>query len=235
MTLRWQPRNGGHASWGEDTTISTRFSFPDMVRHHLQSVKAALQAIPFWVWFLPFLFGGVIILLLQSPLSWITEKPLQEVVAAVVIGNAALLVLLVCYWVRELFALLLAVLVWALFFRELHFTGTSKGLYLTIIVLAWLASSKRDALKCFMSELPVIVLLSGAMWTYLITKLLDRNFFTFLPNYYQWSHNVEETLETFGHLMIMTLVVVTLRIGSLRQRQIEGAASGTKKRVHQSA
>lgn len=193
----------------------------EAISHHIGSARAVLTGLPVWVWPLPLVLGLVIILVTLTPAGWMTTKPTQEIVAPVVIGLAAALSFIVHRWVGETFTLLLAVFAWSLFARELHFYGTNNGAYIAIAVLAWLASSKRDAIADYLRQTPVAVLLGGAMLTYVVTKVLDRGYLSFLPGYQDWHHNVEETMETSGHLMVFALVVITFRIGSLR------AAAGT--------
>lgn len=178
----------------------------------------AFLGIPYWVWPVPFLLSAGVWLILQTPIDWLTEKPVQEIVAPVVIGLTALLVLFVNRWVSEFFTLLLACFVWALFLRELHFFGTNNGFYLAVILLAWWASSRREAIRDFLKWRSIGALLSCSLWTYFVTKLFDRHYFSFLPGYDVWHDNVEESLETLGHLMVFALVVVTLRIGSIQGR-----------------
>lgn len=188
-------------------------------RHHSETARLLFRGLPYWALLVPFLLGAAVLLIMQTPFAWVTEKDLQEIAAPVVILVAALVSLYVHYCLRVLFTLFLAVLACALFYRELHIIGSSRTLYATIVILAVLCSVKREALREYFSERVISALLFAAMWTYLVTKLLDRNFFTFLPNYYAWSHNVEESLETVAHLMILALGVVTLRLGTLKNGQ----------------
>lgn len=203
------------------------FTIADTFRHHLGSAKAALTGMPYWVWPLPILLCAGIILITQTPIGWVTEKGVQEIAAPVAIGLTAGLVLFVHYWTRAFFTLLLACFVWALFLRELHFTGTSNGLYISLIVLAWLASSRRDEISDFLKWPSIRALLGCALWTYFITKLFDRHYVSFLPGYADWHNNVEESLETLAHAMVFALVVMTLRIGAM---QGKSSAKGKRKK-----
>jgi len=196
-----------------------KFDITGTILHHLESAKMTLLGIPFWVWPLPFLLCVVILLIRQSPIGWMTEKPVQEIMAPTVISLTAVLVLFVHRWVRELFTVMLAILVWVLFMRELHFYGTGRALYATVVVLAFLASAKRDELSDFLGQRSICTLLSLSLWTYIVSKMFDRHYFSFLPAYNDWNNNVEETLETFGHLFVLSLVVMTLRYASLRSRE----------------
>lgn len=193
-----------------------KFDIAGTVRHHFQSAKMALLNIPLWVWPLPFLLCVVILLIRQSPIGWMTEKPNQELIAPTVICLTAMLALFVHRWTRELFTLMLACLVWALFLRELHFIGTSRALYITVIALTIIASYKRDELAEFLSQRAIGILLPLALWTYFVSKLFDRHVFYFMPDYVLWHDNVEETLETCGHVITFALVIATLRYASTR-------------------
>ena len=150
-------------------------------------------------------------------MGWITSKPVQEIAAPVVIGLAAGLSIAVHYRLRQLFSLMLACFAVALFLRELHFTGTTFGLYSTVFVLAVWGNAKWERIRDFAANREIASLLACAVWTYLIAKMFDRHYLSFLPNYYGWHDNVEETLESFGHLMVFALVVATLQLGTVLQ------------------
>ncbi len=199
-----------------------KFDIAGTISHHFESAKIALLNTPYWVWPLPFLLCIVILLIRQSPVGWMTEKPVMEIIAPTIIGLTAILVLFVHRWTRELFTLMLACLVWALFMRELHFYGTGRGLYITVFVLAVMASYKRDELKEFLSQRAIGTLLPLALWTYFVSKLFDRHVFRSLPDYLLWHDNVEETLEASGHAFTLALVIMTLRYASLRIQKGEG-------------
>ncbi len=181
-----------------------------------------LKSISLLVWLLPFVLSLVIWAITKTPIGWMTEKPVQEIVAPVVIGMTAALVLAVHRWVGTRFSLLLACFVWSLFFRELHFWGTNNGFYIAlvaIIIWGWLSRSQiSEFLQCRV----IRFFLSGAFLIYLLSKIVDRGYLAFLPEFAVWRHNLEETLETCGHLMVFALVVMTLRVATLRRQQNQG-------------
>lgn len=199
---------------GDDTKRLIR----NTLSYHLNSAKAAITGLPLWVWPVPIVLALAALAVTFSPLGWMTAKPVQEVAAPVVIGMTAVLSFFVHRWTRETFTLLLTVFCWTLFARELHFTGTNNGAYIAIVVLAWLASTKRAEIGYFLRQRPVSILLGGAMLTYFVTKVFDRGYLAFLPDYRIWHSNVEETMETCGHLMVFALVVFTLHVGSALSR-----------------
>ena len=190
----------------------------DTFSYHLNSARAALTGLPLWVWPVPVVLALAVLGVTFSPLGWVTAKPVQEIAAPVVIGMTAVLSFFVHRWTRETFTLLLTVFCWTLFARELHFTGTNNGAYIAIVVLAWLASTKRAEIVHYLRQRPVSGLLGSAVLTYFVTKLFDRGYFSFLLEYRLWHSNVEETMETCGHLMVFALVVVTLHAGSALSR-----------------
>ncbi len=52
--------------------------------------------------------------------------------------------------------------------------------------------------------------LVGAIWTYSISKIMDRDYLIFMPKYHEWNNYVEESLESVGHLMVLTTSIIIL-------------------------
>ncbi|MDA7948626.1 MAG: hypothetical protein MPJ78_14260 [Hyphomicrobiaceae bacterium] len=181
------------------------------------SAGTGLARLPIWVWLAPIGVALIVIVLIHTPLSRVFEKPVQEIIAPVVIGLAAGLSLVAHYRLRKLFTLMLACFALALFARELHFKGTNAGFYVAIVVLAVWATLKWKQIREFFGDRGIAGLLTCAFWTFFITKLLDRHYLSFLPGYTVWHNYVEETLETFGHVMVFALIIATLHLGSLLQ------------------
>lgn len=121
-----------------------------------------LKSIPVLVWLLPFVLSLIIWAISTTPIGWMTDKPVQEIAAPVVIGMTAALVLAVHRWVGAKFSLLLACFVWSLFFRELHFWGTNNGFYIAfvaIMIWGWLS---RNQISEFLQCRVIRFFLSGA-------------------------------------------------------------------------
>lgn len=182
------------------------------IRIHWDSAWAALRATPLLVFALPFLASAFILLVYLTPGGWITEKPVQELVAPTVLAMAAASVLFVHYWARAKFTLMLTLYVWALFLRELHFEFMNGGILLALAGLMWWLSNVRQELEQWLSSYWIRLWLAGSFFTYFMTDITDRHLFSFLPHYRSWNDNVEETLETFGHLLVFALVLVTLKV-----------------------
>ncbi|NKB53314.1 MAG: hypothetical protein GKR97_14005 [Rhizobiaceae bacterium] len=182
------------------------------IRIHWDSGWAALGATPLPAFAIPFFAAGLILLIRLSPVGWATEKPVQEIIAPTVLALAAGSVLLVHHWTRAKFTLMLSLFVWALFLRELHFEFMNGGILFALAGLMWWLSNVRHELVEWLSCFWIRLWLAGSFCTYFISDMMDRHLFYFLPHYRSWNDNVEETLETFGHLMVFALVLMTFKI-----------------------
>jgi hypothetical protein len=147
----------------------------------------------------------------QTPIGWLTGKRAQEFFGLYFMVATALIATY-CYWrARGLLPKMLAALTGALFLREWHFWGTSEAFYVAFAGLSIWAYMRRDDLAEWLHSAASRGLLAGAFWTYAISQILDRHFLLSLPGYLSWHNNIEETLETSGHVMVLALVVLTYR------------------------
>ncbi|MEP1208513.1 MAG: hypothetical protein ABJM29_11000 [Rhizobiaceae bacterium] len=188
------------------TSLKHQFSI------HWDSSWAALRATPLLVYVLPFLAAAVILLVRPTSVGWVTEKPVQELIAPTILAMAAGSVLFVYYWTRAKFALMLALFVWALFLRELHFEFMNGGILFALAGLMWWLSNVREELVGWLKVYWIRLWLAGSFFTYFISDMMDRHLFSFLPHYASWHDNVEESLESIGHLMVFALVFTTLKV-----------------------
>ena len=203
--------------FGEWTTEENRQQARNVIERHWESTKAAFWGMPLEAWLAPFVCIFGILLIYLSPWNELASKPTQEIVAPVIIGMTAIVSLFVHRWVGETFTLILACFAWALFIRELHIPLSNNGFYIAIFAIAWWVSNQRFELAQWFSYKWIRIFLGGAFWTYLITKVFDRHYVSFLPAYNSWNNHVEETLEACGHGMVFALVIATLRIGLTRK------------------
>lgn len=198
------------------TATTVRARLTELFLSLSKTAVVVLKSIHLLVWVLPFGLSLAIWAISRTPIGWMTEKPIQEIVAPVVIGMTAVLVLAVHRWAGAKFSLLLACFVWSLFFRELHFWGTNNGFYIALVVIMIWGWLSRDQISEFLQCRVIRFYLSGAFLIYLFSKIVDRGYLAFLPDFAVWRHNLEETLETCGHLLVFALVVMTLRVATLQ-------------------
>ena len=181
-------------------------------RLHWDSAWAALRATPLLVFALPFVAAAVILVVRITPIGWVTEKPSQELIAPTVLAVAAGSVLFVHYWTKAKFTLMLSIFVWALFLRELHFEFMNGGILFALAGLMWWLSTVRHELQEWLSNFWIRLWLAGSFFTYFVSDMMDRHVLIFVPNYFSWNDNVEETLETFGHTLVFSLVLMTFKL-----------------------
>lgn len=192
------------------------FSVSDFVRHHFESGCSALRGTPMWVWPIPFVFGFLVYLLIDTPLGIVTTKAVEEIVGQVISGMAVV----AAFWVHRradvFFTLLLTLFSFTLFLRELHFWGTSEAVFVALAALAWWASSRREEVLPYLRITYVGPSLAAALWIYIVTQIVDQHYLLTaglvpLDDYLSWNDNVEETLETVGHLFLLSAAVLTGR------------------------
>lgn len=117
----------------------------------------------------------------------------------------------------------------ALFMRELHFQGTNTGFYIALVVLLVWASHARDRLEPFISDRSIVATTMAMLWTYAVTKVLDRGYIDELLPQGRLSRDLyEENLELLGHLLFVALVVISFRVveAAARNRAPATAALG---------
>lgn len=190
------------------------FSLTDFVRHHFESGMMALRNVPLWVWPLPFLFAGLILLIVQTPLAIVTTKPVQELIGPSTMIATTLLAVFVHRKVGVFFTLLLACFAGAIFMREWHVWGTEQAIFVALAALAWWASSRREEIIPYLRKSNVGGLLCTALLCYAASQFMDQDILLKLDlvainDYKQWNDNIEETLETIGHMFIFAAVVMT--------------------------
>ncbi len=156
------------------------------------SALETVKSVPVAMWFMPLILSFAIWAFARTPLGWMTEKPVQEIAAPVVIGITAALMIAVHQWVGAKFSLLLACFVWSLFLRELHFWGTNNGFYIAFVVLVIWGWLSRHQMEEFLNQTSIRYFLSGALLIYLFSKIVDRGYLSFLPDFKMWRHNLEE-------------------------------------------
>jgi hypothetical protein len=134
-----------------------------------------------------------------------TYRDAMEVVALCVLLPALLLALVGArregagsgWWVAALVA--------TLFMREVHFTGTSTGVYVGLLILFTVlvrhASDWRPTLVRPGFATPLV----AAFGCYFLSQTLDQRWWKFLPAEDVWHTVVEESLEVMGHVFILAL------------------------------
>ncbi len=129
-------------------------------------------------------------------------RPVMERWAPIVLATTSLIALLRFATSRKTIFLWLFALAVVLLCREIHFTGTSAGVYPALGLLFYLSWCHYDRLGRFFASRGFVTLLVLVFFIYILSTSLDRSAWRFLPHREIWSSPLEELLELVGHIAL---------------------------------
>ena len=194
-----------------------------VVANLFADVRAIGTHLPLWSWLLPasglcllgLLGSGQLLPWFVGKYAW-TGKDFQEVLGPGLL--AAALVVAALQWVmeRSFCRGWLLALPTVLLCRELHFPGTGTGVFIGLAVIAVTAARERSRLQPVWSCTSLCGWWFGAISWYILAVSIDSGAWKFLPHAVWWGVNLEETMESGGHLCILlgTLSSVVMLAGS---------------------
>lgn len=159
---------------------------------------------PFTLWILPFII--VYTLGHWGLEKWCGREILEQAAIPLVLASVVSFGLLA--WRRgNEFAKVLFVLSFGFFCRELHFAGTSKGIYVLIAFVAGWAIYRRKEITALIKDTPVEIWLWAACLCYVLSQVVARRAFgeehlNILPMEEKYNVAFEETMETLAHSML---------------------------------
>jgi hypothetical protein len=173
-----------------------------------------------WWWLaMPFLAIGSVYLAYgnrshELARLWV-RKDVHEVAAIVLLGIAVgVFALRYLYLERRQVRLTLILLVWCVAFlcREIHFTGTHRGIWVAIALIVLWAIWWAPRLKDEIVRYPGRFLMLAAVFTYFCGQLVERRVFrasrlAILPHEQAYHVMIEETIENAGHLLFLAAAV----------------------------
>lgn len=180
---------------------------------HLETARRLVSLTPAWVLLIP--AAGAVALYILNLYPSIAPHLDKDGAEKVAIAILAVGILLACWlvWTRgHLYDKWLLVFAISLFLRELHFLGTNTGFYIALVVLLVWASHARDRLEPFFSDRRIVAAMMAMLWTYFITKLLDRGYLDVALPAGTTRDLFEENLENLGHTIFIVLVVLSFRV-----------------------
>ncbi len=109
--------------------------------------------------------------------------------------------------------LILTVLILALLCREIHFTGTGKGIYAALVIISVWTVLWRKKIAEPMRDYRLVSWLIAAAWTYFMAYLVGQRLFSakhiaIIPNEKAIHTCLEEVVETAGHVLLIVSAVV---------------------------
>ena len=177
-----------------------------------QSLVGRRQYRQWW----PVLFGpaGMFLVYLakMTGQEWLVSRGANEGIALGMVGVCVVGFGLQVIIFRCEFHLFMLALCASFFCREWHFPGTSKGIYIALVVLALWAVIRKDKLAIIRDN-RLKIWLWATFGTYLLSQLIARRVFryVYLPQEANLHIFLEETVETVAHMMMIVTCFVTWR------------------------
>ncbi len=140
------------------------------------------------------------------------ERPLKDMMENIsppILAVAAGLALVRLAISKSPYFIWLAILCGSLFCRELHFEGTSIGIYVALVILLLVAGLKYSLFAEYFSSRTVITLVTCVFFTYFIAMTFDQRWYTFIPNARKYYRPVGEIIEVTGHIFTLMLVLLS--------------------------
>ncbi len=158
----------------------------------------------------PLLTAALAVGVCAGLLPWLQEATM-ETVALVVVALALAVGLVRLALTREPYFLWLTVLIAVLLCREIHFAGTSAGVYVGFACMLAVAWWKYPLLKNYFASRTVMTLLAMIFFSYFLAKTLDQNWWKMVPGEDTFERPVEETMEVVGHCLLLLLATISTK------------------------
>jgi hypothetical protein len=155
----------------------------------------------------PFLLGPAAMVLVYAAYFLGVERTafrhMNEMLALVLLSIPLTSFLAAAIRYKSHFHFFMAALSGAFFCREWHFYGTGNGIYVALVVLGVWGYTQKDTFFKTIGNGPYKMWLFATFGTYLLSQLIARRVFRFLPYEDPLHIGLEETVETTAHLMLI--------------------------------
>ncbi|HPS56042.1 MAG TPA: hypothetical protein PLP05_10630 [Sedimentisphaerales bacterium] len=164
----------------------------------------------------PFIIGPLVMVIVYILYGFneisASDKGMLENIHLILIATALLLFTAVAVKQKNIFSYVMTALCFSFFCRELHFVGTSTGVYVAIAIIAALAISKRKQIISIIEQGKIKPWLYATGFTYLLSQLIARRIFRhILPNEHDVHVILEEMVEFAAHAMMIITAIITFR------------------------
>ncbi|MDB5389074.1 MAG: hypothetical protein JWM11_4720 [Planctomycetaceae bacterium] len=212
MASQLLPLNEQEVSRSSDAHQCPKFSVKLLARHGNSLLVTLIQivaALPLWSKWVPAIALSVLFLAAGPALPWFigkyawTGKDFQEVLGPSLLGAAVFVAAFQCLQLWSVCRIWMLSIPATFLCRELHFAGTGTGVYVAIIAIVWFGSVNSTRLRPVWNCRNVCGCWFGAACVYALAVSVDSGVWKFLPNAVWWSVNLEETLESIGHSLIL--------------------------------
>ena len=143
----------------------------------------------------------------------ILGKNIQEPLHLGLISAALVVFLTAAIKEKEMFRFLMSALCFSFLCREMHFVGTSLGVYIAIAIITIWAISKWKQVEPAIKQGKIKPWLYATGFTYILSQMIARRVLRSLhvPNEQQVHVILEEAIETVAHSMMVITAIITWR------------------------
>jgi len=140
----------------------------------------------------------------------------NEIAAVFIMGATTAFFLLRSILFRKRYDCLLLALAVAFLCREIHFQGTSKGVYVAVgIIGAWAWIWRDSILDAMEGKTTLKTVIAGMIWSYFISIIIQRRVFKHVPlgaEFHRFEQSVhvalEEVTENVAHSMFLLVALL---------------------------
>ncbi len=185
---------------------------PDLPSNHSASKPLIVQGVLWYRWFILLIpVAGFAFVYLELALGVdfhdkavrTLHREIHEVIALILTPIAIIVHTLHFQNGRRPVHLILAVLAVAILCREVHFAGTTKGIYIAIGIIAAWAALWFKRIKPNLDEGQMGLWIAGAGCSYLFSQVIARRAFRALPYEDPLHIALEETVENVAHMLLI--------------------------------
>ena len=176
----------------------------------------------------PLLFGPAIILtvyisylLNPHPSCWIGNKPRLEMLAIYFTSAATIIYLIRIIFSRNPVFILLFALSLTFLCREIHFAGTTTGVYIALAILGVWSLFWQDRIFEGLKKGALLKWVVSTFAIYFLSVLVARRVFRFMPLEDILHVPFEEMLENGAHLMLIATAFSDLFSRHIKERDMD--------------
>ncbi len=176
----------------------------------------------------PLLFGPAIILtvyisylLNPHPSCWVGNKARLELLALYFTSAATIIYLIRVIFSRNPVFILLFALSVTFLCREIHFAGTSTGVYIALVILGIWSLFWQDRIFEGLKKGELFKWVVSTFSVYFLSQLVARRVFRFMPLEDILHVPFEEMLENGAHLMLITTAFSDLFSRHIKDRDTD--------------
>lgn len=194
----------------------------------MNTQKEAIKKVKLNYWLFaiaPLTMVAVYVLYALNYHDMILRKDILEGIHIALIAAASLVFIAAAIKQKEPFRLAMTALCIAFLCREIHFVGTSLGVYIAIAIIVTYAISKWKQIEAVIEQGKIKHWLYATGFAYILSQVIARRVFKYmyLPKEQELHVMLEEAVETVAHLSMLITAVITLRTKTVSKQMADSS------------